>query len=157
VSATTLPGLGVARVLRLSPDGARAALVIDGPGGPALYVTTVVRAEDGSVGLRDLRPVAPTLSRVVDAAWRDSGELLVLAGNGVAGGTLAYSVGVDGWGLSALPTAGLPSEPTSIAGAPTRQPLVNAGGTIWQLNGGTWGTLIRGREPLPGTAPFYPL
>ena len=157
VSATTLPGLGVARVLRLSPDGVRAALVVDGPGGPALYVTTVVRAEDGSVALRDLRPVAPTLSRVVDVAWRDSGELLVLAELGGADGNVPYSVGVDGWGLSALPTAGLPSQPTAIAGAPTRQPLVSAGGTIWQLSGGTWGTLIRGREPLPGTSPFYPL
>jgi hypothetical protein len=157
VSATTLPGLGVAKVLRLSPDGVRAALVIDGPGGPALYVTTVVRAEDGSVGLRDLRPIAPTLSRVVDVAWRDSGELLVLAQNGGEAGNAPYSVGVDGWGLSALPTAGLPSQAASIAAAPTRQPLVSAGGTIWQLNGGTWGTLIRGREPLPGINPFYPL
>jgi hypothetical protein len=157
VSATTLPGLGVAKVLRLSPDGVRAALVVDGPGGPTLYVTTVVRAEDGSVALRDLRAIAPSLSRVVDVAWRDSGELLVLADNGVADGSMPYSVGVDGWGLSALPTAGLPSRPTSIGAAPTRQPLVSARDTIWQLNGGTWGTLIRGREPLTGTAPFYPL
>jgi hypothetical protein len=157
VSAPTLPGLGIAEVLRLSPDGVRAALVIDGPGGPTLYVTTVVRSEDGSVGLRDLRPIAPTLSRVVDVAWRDSGELLVLAENGAENGNLPYSVGVDGWGLNALPTAGLPSQPTSIAAAPTRQPLVSSGGTIWQLNGGTWGTLVRGREPLPGTNPFYPL
>ena len=37
------------------------------------------------------------------------------------------------------------------------QPLVDAGGTIWQLAGGTWVTLVRGREPLPGAAPFYPL
>ena len=44
-----------------------------------------------------------------------------------------------------------------FAAAPTKQPLVDAGGTIWQLFGGTWATLIRGQEPLPGTAPFYPL
>jgi hypothetical protein len=157
VSAPTLPGLGVAKVLRLAPDGVRAALVIDGPGGPTLYVTTVVRAEDGSVGLRDLRPIAPSLSRVVDVAWRDSGELLVLAENGGEDGNVPYSVGVDGWNLNALPTAGLPSQATAIAAAPTRQPLVSAGGTLWQLNGGTWGTLIRGREPLPGINPFYPL
>jgi hypothetical protein len=157
VSATTLPGLGVATVLRLSPDGVRAALVVDGPGGPTLYVTTVVRSEDGSVSLRDLRPIAPTLSRVVDVAWRDSGELLVLADDAAGNGNVPYSVGVDGWDLNALPTAGLPSQPTSIAAAPTRQPLVSSGGTIWQLNGGTWGTLVRGREPLPGTSPFYPL
>ncbi|TFV87745.1 LpqB family beta-propeller domain-containing protein [Blastococcus sp. CT_GayMR16] len=157
VSTPTLQGLGRAEVLRLSPDGVRAALVVDGPGGRGLYIGTVVRTEAGSVELRDLRGVAPSLSQVVDVAWRDSGNLLVLArdqGNDRVG---VYQVGVDGWGLTGVPTAGLPSQPGSIAGAPTRQPLVDAGGTIWQLAGGTWVTLVRGAEPLPGTAPFYPL
>jgi hypothetical protein len=157
VNAPTLPGLGRADVLRLSPDAVRAALVVDGPEGPALYVGTVVRAEDGGVALRDLREIAPTLSQVVDVAWRDSGSLLVLAGDPGASRTVPYALGVDGWGLTAVPTAGLPSQPTSIAAAPTRQPLVDAGGTIWQLAGGTWVTLVRGAEPLPGAAPFYPL
>jgi hypothetical protein len=44
-----------------------------------------------------------------------------------------------------------------VAAAPSRQPLVSAGGTIWAFSGGTWLTLIRGAEPLPGTEPFYPL
>jgi hypothetical protein len=157
VTAPTLPGLGLTDVLRLSPDAVRAALVVDGPGGRALYVGTVVRADDGSVALRDFRAIAPELSRVVDVAWRDSGSLLVLAGDAGQDGIVPYSVGVDGWGLSQIPTAGLPSQPRSIAAAPTRQPLVNAGGTIWQLAGGTWVTLLRGQEPLPGAAPFYPL
>jgi hypothetical protein len=157
VNAPTLQGLGRADVLRLSPDGVRAALVVDGPGGRGLYVGTVVRAQDGSVELRDLRDVAPSLSQVVDVAWGDSGSLLVLAGNVGGNRVDPYEVGVDGWGLSTVPTAGLPSQPESIAAAPTRQPLVDAGGTIWQLVGGTWVTLVRGAEPLPGTAPFYPL
>jgi hypothetical protein len=155
VTAPTLPGLGVADALRLSPDGVRAALVLEGPGGRTLYMGTVVRAEDGSVALRDFRAIAPELSQVVDVAWRDSGHLLVLAGD--EGRVLPYTVGLDGWGLAEVPTAGLPSQPQSIAGAPSRQPLVSAGGTIWQLTGGTWVTLVRGREPLPGTAPFHPL
>jgi hypothetical protein len=155
VTAPTLPGLGVADALRLSPDGVRAALVLEGPGGRTLYMGTVVRAEDGSVALRDFRAIAPELSQVVDVAWRDSGHLLVLAGD--EGRVLPYTVGLDGWGLAEVPTAGLPSQPQSIAGAPSRQPLVSAGGTIWQLTGGTWVTLVRGREPLPGTVPFYPL
>jgi len=154
VTTPTLPGLGVTEVLELSPDGVRAALVVEGPGGPALYVGTVVRAEDGSVALRDFRGIAPELSQVVDVAWRDSGSLLVLAGEDR---TAPYAVDVDGWGLASVPTAGLPSAPRSIAAAPTRQPLVDAGGTIWQVSGGTWVTLVRGQEPLPGTAPFYPL
>jgi hypothetical protein len=157
VSAPTLQGLGRADVLRLSPDGVRAALVVAGPAGSALYVGTVVRAEDGSVELRDLRGIAPSLSQVVDVAWRDSGNVVVLASDQRQDRVDPYSVGVDGWALANLPSAGLPSQPESIAAAPTRQPLVDAGGTIWQLAGGTWVTLVRGAEPLPGTAPFYPL
>jgi len=157
VNAPTLPGLGRADVLRLSPDGVRAAVVVNGPAGRSLYVGTVVRAEDGSVELRDLRTVAPSLSQVVDVAWRDSGNLLVLASDQRADRIDPYAVGVDGWGLVTVPSAGLPSQPESVAAAPTRQPLVDAGGTIWQLAGGTWVTLVRGAEPLPGTAPFYPL
>jgi Lipoprotein LpqB beta-propeller domain/Sporulation and spore germination len=156
VNTPTLAGLGVAETLRLSPDGVWAALVIEGPTGHALYVGTVVRAEDGSVALRDFRGIAPKLSQVLDVAWRDSGNLLVLAGDR-GEGLVPYTVGVDGWGLTEVPTAGLPSPPQSIAAAPSRQPLVNAGGTIWQLTGGTWGTLVRGQEPLQGSAPFYPL
>jgi hypothetical protein len=157
VNAPTLQGLGRADVLRLSPDGVRAALVVAGPAGSSLYVGTVVRAEDGGVELRDLRGIAPSLSQVVDVGWRDSGNLVVLAGDQRQDRVDPYAVGVNGWGLATLPSAGLPSQPASIAAAPTRQPLVDAGGTIWQLAGGTWVTLVRGAEPLPGTAPFYPL
>lgn len=157
VSAPTLAGLGQTEELELSPDGVRAAAVVNGPEGPALYVGTVVRAEDGAVSLRDLRGVTPSLSQVADVAWQDSGTLLVLAGDAGEDRIVPYSVGVDGWGLTDVPTSGLPSQPTSIGAAPTRQPLVSAGGTIWQLGAGTWTTLVRGAEPLPGTAPFYPL
>jgi hypothetical protein len=132
-------------------------VVVNGPAGRSLYVGTVVRAEDGSVELRDLRTIAPSLAQVVDVAWRDSGNLFVLASDQRENRIDPYAVGVDGWGLVTVPSAGLPTQPESIAAAPTRQPLVDAGGTIWQLAGGTWVTLVRGAEPLPGTAPFYPL
>jgi hypothetical protein len=156
VSAPTLAGLGRAEVLQLSPDGVRAAAVVDGPEGPALYVGTVVRAEDGGVALRDLREVAPSLSQVADVAWKDGGSLYVLAGDAAEDRIVPYSVGIDGWGLIQVPTSGLPSQPTSIGAAPARLPLVSAGGTIWQLASGTWITLVRGEEPLPGSEPFYP-
>lgn len=156
VSATTLAGQGLAREFQLSPDGVRAALVVEGPDGGQLLVGTVVRTDE-QVAVRDLRAVAPSLSQVVDVAWRNSATLLVLAGDAGAEGTVPYSVGVDGWGLSAVNTSGLPSQATAVAAAPSRLPLVVAGGTLWQLTGGTWGTLVRGAEPLPGSAPFYPL
>jgi hypothetical protein len=157
VATPKLPGLGRALVLQLSPDGVRAAVVLDGPEGPTLYVGTVARAEDGSVALSDLRQVAPSLSRVVDVAWADSERLFVLAGDAAQDRIVPYEVGIDGFGLTTVTTSGLPSQPTSITAAPLRQALVSAGGTVWQLAGGTWVTLVRGAEPLPGTAPFYPM
>lgn len=157
VAVPTLAALGRGRVLQLSPDGVRAALVVDGPQGPRLYVGTVVRSDDGGVAVRDLRDVVPTLSQVADVAWRDSRTLWLLAGDAGEDRTVPYSVGVDGWGLTEVRTSGLPGQPTSLGAAPTRPPLVSAGGTLWQWSGGTWVTLVRGREPLPGSEPFYPL
>jgi hypothetical protein len=53
--------------------------------------------------------------------------------------------------------AGLPGQPTALAATPSRQPLVTADGTMWVLSGGNWVTLLRGEQPVIGTAPFYPL
>ncbi|MCW2510457.1 MAG: Lipoprotein LpqB, beta-propeller domain-like protein [Modestobacter sp.] len=156
VSATTLPGLGRATTFELSPDGVRAAVVVQGPEGGQLYVGTVVRDED-TVSVRDWRSVAPTLRQVVDVGWRNAGLLMLLADDPSAERTVPYTVGVDGWGLQATTTSGLPGQPTAIAAAPGRQPLISADGTMWTLAGGNWTTLVRGAEPRPGTAPFYPM
>ena len=67
---------GRADVLQLSPDGVRAALVVDGRR-PRLYVGTVVRDEDGGVALRDLR---------ADRADADPGRRRRLAGQRGAAG-----------------------------------------------------------------------
>jgi hypothetical protein len=156
VNATTLGGLGRASTFQLSPDGVRAAVVIDTPEGGKLYVGTVVRADD-TVSVRDLRSVAPSMRQVVDVAWRNSGLLMVLAGDPSAERTVPYTVGVDGWALTTVTMAGLPGQPTALAATPSRQPLVTADGSLWLLSGGTWVTLLRGEQPVAGTAPFYPL
>ena len=131
VSAPTLPGLGLATALRLSPDGVRAAVVVEGPEGLALYVGTVVRADDGSVALRDLRDVAPSLSQVSDVAWRDSDTLLVLAGDAGEDRIVPYDVSVDGWGLVVVPPPGCPaSRPRSARhprGSPSSPPVTRSG------------------------------
>ncbi|WP_324274229.1 LpqB family beta-propeller domain-containing protein [Blastococcus brunescens] len=153
VATPTLQSLGPAQAFQLSPDGTRAALVVEGPSGPGLYIGTVVRADDGSVAVRDFRAIAPELTRVTDVAWRDSGSLLVLAGDLAEGRVVPYSVGVDGWGLAEISQSGLPSEPRSVAAAPTRQPLVDAGGTIWQLTGGPGPRWSEDASPFPGWRP----
>ena len=156
VSATTLAGLGRTTAFQLSPDGVRAAVVVQGAEGGQLYVGTVVR-DDQTVSVRDLRSVAPTIRQVVDVTWRNSGLLMMLAGDPSTGRTVPYTVGVDGWQLTENTTSGLPGQPTAVAAAPQRQPLVSADGTIWQLASGSWVTLVRGAEPRSGTAPFYPM
>ena len=157
VTATSLRALGTVRQLQLSPDGVRAAMVIQVASGPALFLGTVVRSEDGGVVLRDLHEVAPQLTGVIDVAWRDSGRLIALADAPSGEGAVPFEVDLDGYGLTEVPTSGLPSEPASVAAVPNRDPLVSAGGTIWELIGGTWVTLVRGQEPLSGTEPFFPL
>jgi hypothetical protein len=156
VSAPTLAGLGTASLFQLSPDGVRAAVVVQTPQGGRLLIGTVVRTGD-VVTVRDLRSIAPSLTQVVDVAWRTSGTLVVLAGDPGEQRTVPYSVGVDGWGLTMVTTTGLPGQPTAIAAAPSRQPLAAADGRIWLLVGGSWVTLVRGEQPLAGTAPFYPM
>jgi hypothetical protein len=156
VSAPTLAGLGRTTGFQLSPDGVRAAVIVETPQGTRLFVGTVVR-DDEVVTVRDLRSIAPSLRQVVDVAWRNAGVLIVLAGDPSEERTVPYSLGVDGWGLTTVTTTGLPGQPTAVAAAPSRQPLVTAAGTVWLLTGGTWVTLLRGEQPLAGTAPFYPI
>jgi hypothetical protein len=162
VDAPTLAGLGTVERLQLSPDGVRAALVVDTGPGTALYLGTVERGDEAAVVLRDFRTVNPALTGVLDAAWRDGATLVVLAEDSEET-VVPYEVGVDGWGLTEVSTSGLPDEPTTVAAAPNREPLVSAtdetteGQTIWRLAGTEWVTLVRGQAPVRGTEPFYPL
>jgi hypothetical protein len=155
VNAPTLPTQGRVAALQLSPDGVRAAVVVGRSTGSVLLIGIVVRLDDGTVVLRNLDEVAPALTGVVDVAWRTAGSLVVLAAD-AEDGVVPYVVGVDGWDVTEMPTSGLPSPPTALAAAPGQQPLVTAGGSVWELSGGTWVTLVRGQQPVPGTEPFYP-
>jgi hypothetical protein len=164
VTASSLAGLGAVTALQLSPDGVRAALVIDGSTGPLLYLGTVVRSEEGAVVLGDMREVNPAIHDAVDVTWRQSDTLMLLADNPSGDAVVPYEVAVDGWGLSEVPTSGLPADATTIAAAPNQEPLVSAGDpdgpgvpTIWRLIGVTWVTLVLGAPPQRGTEPFYPL
>jgi hypothetical protein len=164
VTASAAARLGTIEVLQLSPDGVRAALVIDGGAGPVLYLGTVVRSEGGDVALGDLREVNQAIEDAVDVTWRAGDTLMLLADNPAGDAVVPYEVGVDGWGLTEVPTSGLPADATAIAAAPNQEPLVSAGDpggepapTIWRLTGVRWETLVLGAPPQPGTEPFYPL
>jgi hypothetical protein len=157
VSAPTLADLGEVTALQLSPDGVRAAVIIDGDSGPELYLGVVARGDENSVALRDLDEVNPGLEDPVDVTWLAGDTLMVLASN-ADDEVVPWQVGVDGWGLTEIPRSGLPDQPTTVGAAPDRQPLVGtADGTMWRLVGANWQTLVAGAEPLRGREPFYPL
>ncbi len=156
VPAPELAGTGAVRAFQLSRGGARAALIIETETGPALFIAGIVRTAD-SVNVAVPRPIAPSLSGVVDVAWTSADSLIVLALDAGGEQVVPYTIGVDGWGVTALTTDGLPGEPNSLAAAPNRAPLVSAAGTVWQfVSGDIWAVLTPGQAPLTGTAPFYP-
>ncbi len=161
VDPTTLPDLGRTTVLQLSPDGVRAAAVVQGPAGSQLVVGTVVRT-DSAVSLQDLRPVDPSMTRVSDVTWRTSSTLMVLAGDPVDGRTGITAVEVDGSAVTEVTSLGILGEPTAISAAPSRPPtaprppLVAAGGQLWQLSGGRWISALPDAGQVFGSAPFYP-
>ena len=113
------PGSGRPTVLQLSPDGVRAALVVDGPGGPG-----ALRRDGRPRRGRRRRPPRPPRDRpgaVAGRRRRLAGQRHACSswpGTRARTGSCPTQVGVDGWGLADVPTAGLPSQPTSIAAAP---------------------------------------
>ena len=87
----------------------------------------------------------PTLSQVVDVAWRDSGSCCVLAGDPAPTGSCPTPSGVDGWGADHRPV-GRAAQPAGRR-SPPRRPASRwstPAAPIWQLAGGTWVTLVRG-------------
>lgn len=95
VTAADIPPDPV-RAFRISPDGARIALVLDGPDGvEQVGVARIVR-EDKAIRVEAFRPIrvsppAGADRRLVDVGWTTATELLVL----VAQGTTASVVRVD--------------------------------------------------------------
>lgn len=155
VPAPDLAGTGAVRVFQLSRGGSRAALIIETDTGPALFIAGIVRTAD-SVTVSAPRQIAPSLTGVLDVSWTSADSLIVLAADARDEQVVPYTIGVDGWGITALTTDGLPGEPDSVAAAPNRAPLVSAAGTVWQFSLDIWAVLIRGQPPFSGTSPFYP-
>lgn len=155
VPAPELAGTGAVRVFQLSRGGSRAALIIETASGPGLFIARVERTADTILVSAPLS-IAPSLTGVQDVSWTSADSLIVLALDPSGEQVVPYTIGVDGWGISELTTDGLPGEPTAVAAASNRSPLVSAGGTVWQFVTDVWAVLIRGQAPLSGTAPFYP-
>lgn len=149
VNADEVLNVGQISVLRLSRDGARAAMVVNGQ----LMVTSVVRTQD-SVTLRSPRILqSGTLTGVVDVDWLSQDSL-------VAATTLpsqpVVKVPIDGVRMDTFNSSNLTPPVTAITAAPGRQIVVADAGGLWTASdvGEVW-------RPHPHSlgskvVPFYP-
>jgi len=155
VTTADLADRGPIRLLQMSRDGTRAAVVAGGAGVAGLYVARVARSGP-SVELSGFLPLATGLRDVVDVAWATATQLLFLATDPADGRSKPWLITVDGAVLTAQSLFNLPEEAAAISAAPGRPALASADGSMYRLDGTTWTTLVRGLPFFSGTAPFYP-
>ena len=131
------------RAFRLSPDGTRIALVLDGPlldGVPVEQVglARVVRGADG-IAIEAFRPVtvsppAEAARRILDVGWQTATELLVLVSHRVTPTASVVEVDQD----SARAEDIGPSDVTGLselAVAPGGQPVLRGIGAVYRFEG----------------------
>lgn len=113
--------------LRLSPDGARAALIIDGK----VYVAIVVRSPNGEYSLTDPRPIANGLgSPALSLDW-STGDTVVVAR--AASDIPVVQVAVDGSRTDALPSRNLTAPVVAVVASATTE-FVADSRAVFQLN-----------------------
>lgn len=108
-------------VLKISRDGARAALVLGDGADRRLFVGRV-ESTDAGPRIAGLRSVAPQLTDVADVSW-ETGTTLVALGRLGTTNRLPVRVAVDGSQVDPVRTLGLDGEAESVAAA-AGQPLV---------------------------------
>lgn len=148
VNAEDAVAVGPITVLRLSRDGVRAAMVVNGE----LLVASVVRSQD-AVQLRGLRslPVG-TQSKAVDVDWLSQDSLVVAT---TSQSQPVVKVPIDGLRVDPFNSSNLTPPVRSITAAPGRTIVVADSGGLWTASdlGEVW-------RPQPHTfpraSPFYP-
>lgn len=149
VNAEEVLTVGPISVLRLSRDGARAAMVVNGQ----LLVASVVRTQD-AVTLRSPRILQNgTLSGVVDVDWLSQDSL-------VAATTMpsqpVVKVPIDGLRMDTFNSSNLTPPVSAITAAPGRPIIVADAGGLWTASdvGEVWRP--QGHSVGSKVAPFYP-
>ncbi|TXG92592.1 MtrAB system accessory protein LpqB [Rhodococcus rhodnii] len=113
--------------LRLSRDGVRAALIVDGD----VYLATVVRGSGGGYSLTAPREIGAGLgSPALSLDWSD-GETVVVSR--AAPETPVVQIAVDGSRTDALPSRNLTSPVVAVDASPTTE-LVADARAVFQLN-----------------------
>ena len=147
--AVGLPRLGPGRVvgLRVSRDGARAALTVADGTDLRLLVAIVLRDPD-TTGVRLTQPaeVLPALGEIQDVAWSDATTLAVL---GSSDGEAVSPLLVDISGFLETPVETVP-DLVRLTAAPPGRPLIagtRTGRLLTYSSSGGWVSLGAGSDP----------
>jgi hypothetical protein len=144
-----------ARILsvRISPDGARIALVLAAAraDGGQLFIGSIVRSA-GDVRVDALETISPQQAIVTDVAWLNPLRLFAIGRLSSSQDSLTFDTGVDGtdWTPRVVGLSSRPDKVTVTAGASA---WVSAGGFVWVQSAGQWVSPTGGQTP--GTAPVY--
>ncbi|GLY64487.1 lipoprotein [Amycolatopsis taiwanensis] len=148
VNAGDVVANGSITVLRLSRDGARVAMVVNGQ----LMVASVVRSQD-AVQLRGSRilPVGSD-AQAVDVDWLSQDSLVVAT---QSSSQPVVKVPVDGLRVDPFNSSNLTPRVSSITAAPGRPIVVADSGGLWTASdlGEVWRPQA---HTFPGADPFYP-
>jgi hypothetical protein len=153
VPVLQVPGAGRVIAVRISPDGARIAVVMGPPRGTAgtLYVGSIVRGS-GAPRIDALAPISPQAALITDVAWLTPLRLFAIGHLVNSSDALSFDTGVDGtdWSSRAVGLSKAPDAVTVTAGASA---WVSADGFVWVQSAGQWISPTGGQTP--GTAPIY--
>lgn len=143
---------GTVTSLRLSPDGARAALVVTAGRTPGLYISRVERTTAGSRVLAAPRLVAPSVGGVTAVTFDGATQLMFAATVGAR--SQLYRVETDGFNLLRQRDGGLPRGAVTaltVSGNDPPDRVASVAGRLWRRAPGADWIALRGK----GTAGTY--
>ncbi|GAA1964102.1 LpqB family beta-propeller domain-containing protein [Amycolatopsis minnesotensis] len=150
VNADEIAATGQITALRLSRDGTRAALIVNGQ----LVIASVARAQD-SVTLRMPKTIrGGELSGVVDVDWAGA-DIVIVATNSAS--QPVVKVPIDGLRADPFNSSNLTPPVHAVAAAPGRSVMVADAGGLWTAL--DIGEVWRPHQPAPLNGvetPFYP-
>ena len=141
--------------VRLSPEGARVALVLtNADGSSQIWIGQVVRAS-GQVSVNNLVAISPQGVNIIDVAWNDELKLFAVGRDATTNAGSVYEVQVDGSLWTSDGIANLPSAPDSITASKGLVAAVASGGTIWKQQAASWVNIQGPGEDAKGSNPIY--
>ncbi|MEO9138221.1 MAG: LpqB family beta-propeller domain-containing protein [Jatrophihabitans sp.] len=131
-------GGGRILALRLSPEGARIAIVIGSSNGAKqLFIGSVVRTA-GQVRVDALQSVSPEGVQVLDVAWIGPQKIFAIGSIVGSGDPRIFESNVDGSFWTGRNIGSLPEPPDSVSVAVNQLAWVSANDTVWEQNGRGW-------------------